>query len=353
MARIAILGATGFVGTALSLKLLDQGHQVVALSRKPEKWPLQHNNLSTVKGEITDERAVTQVLNEVDSAFYLVHGLAEDQDDFEYIEAKGAMVFVKAAQKTKLKKVIYLGGLGPEGDLSAHLRSRHLVGEILGLIPGACLEFRASIVLGAHSTSFEMIKALAQRLPVRPYAPWLESPCQPIALTDLLQYLIAGLEAQVLGHTVIEIGAPDVLPYGDLLDLAIKIEELSRPKFLLPPMDQRLLLPMIDLVLPEFSHIGKKLFLSLSHSTVVTDRKALELFPDIKPLSVEEAMKVAFAESSTSYPAVWEGDFWKEVKDHTLLQTRQGQETLIKKLKLLSSAYPDKFLGRKLWRKKK
>lgn len=353
MARIAIFGATGFVGTALSLKLLDLGHEVVALSRHPERWPLQHKNLRTIRGDIMNQHAVNEVLESVECAYYLVHGLDVEAEDFEFQEAKGATCFARAAKSAKLKKVIYLGGLGPEAELSAHLRSRHLVGEILSLSSAACVEFRASIVLGAQSTSFEMIKALAHRLPVRPYAPWLETPCQPIALGDLLSYLVAALESQVLGHTVIEIGAPQVMPYGELLELAANIEELNRPKFLLPQIEQRLLLPLLDIVLPEFSQVGKKLFLSLTNPTVVTDRKAEELFPDIKPISVEAAMRQAFQDSSTTYPAVWEGDFWKELKDHTLLQTRAGQDMLVAKLKELGQGYPQKLLGKKLWRRQK
>jgi uncharacterized protein YbjT (DUF2867 family) len=329
MAHIAILGATGFVGTALTLRLLDLGHSVTALSRAPEKWPLQHNNLKVLRGDIATTLHLEDVLKGADCAYYLVHGLAEEEGDFEY-----------------------LGGLGPDEDLSAHLRSRHLVGEILGLIPGASIEFRASIVLGPLSTSFEMLKALSQRLPVRPFAPWLETPCQPIALEDLLAYLLAALDVQVIGHTVVEIGAPEVIPYGELLDLVYKIEEVSRPKFLLPAMDQRVMLPLIDLVLPEFANVGKKLFLSLSHPTVVTDTKAEELFPDIQPRSLEDAMREALRQSQTTYPAVWEGDFWKEVAEHTKLQTRQGQNQLLEKIKTFTAPYQEKIMNRLPRRKK-
>jgi len=346
MAKIAILGATGFVGTALTLRLLDLGHHVTTLSRKPSKWPIQHNNLKVIRGDIATGQHLNEVLQGADCAYYLVHGLAENAEDFEFLEAKGATQFAHAAVRAKLRKVIFLGGLGPEEDISAHLRSRHLVGDILGLIPGAVLEFRASIVLGAQSTSFEMIKALSQRLPVRPFAPWLETPCQPIALEDLLAYLLAALEVQVIGHTVVEVGAPDVIPYGELIDLVHKIEEVNKPKFLLPAMDQRVMLPLIDLILPEFANIGKKLFLSLSYPTVVTDKKAEELFPDIVPRPLEVAMREALAESQTSYPPVWKGDFWKEISEHTRQQTMQGQQQLIDKIKSFTAPYQEKIMSR-------
>lgn len=336
MSKLAIVGATGFVGTALTLALLDQGHEVVALSRDPKKWPLQHKNLRVLKGDILDGVVLPELLKDADAAYYLVHGLHDDEADFEWAEARGATNFAAAATKVKLKKMIFLGALGADDDCSVHLRSRHMVGDILGLSSAPCIEFRASIVLGANSTSFEMIKALTQRLPVRPYAPWLETPCQPIALKDLVAYLTAALNVHAIGHQVVDIGCPQVVPYGDLLDLYAKNEKLVRPKFLLPMADQRLLLPVLDLVIPEFSDVGKKLFLSLECPTVVTDRVAEELFPDITPMSLDEAMTLAFEQSESDYPAVWEGDFWKDLKDLTLLQTRHGQQVLLDKLKDLT-----------------
>jgi uncharacterized protein YbjT (DUF2867 family) len=346
MSTVAIVGATGFVGTALTLQLLDRGHHVSALSRRPDRWPLQHHDLKVHRGDLLDGKALQLVLKGADAAYYLVHGLAEDDEDFEWAESRAATSFVQAAIRAKVRRVIFLGALGPEQDASQHLRSRHLVGDILGLLPGICVEFRASIVLGANSTSFEMIKALHQRLPVRPYAPWLETPCQPIALDDLLQYLLAALDLQGEGHHVVDIGAPEVVSYGELLDIYGRMDGQTRTKFLLPAMDQRLLLPTLDLVLPEFSVIGKKLFLSLVHPTVVEDAEASTLFPEIKPMSLDEAMRRAYQESKTHYPAVWEGDFWKELRDQTVLQTRHGQQLLLDKLRELTESTPLTAVGK-------
>lgn len=344
MSTIAIFGATGFVGTGLTLKLLDQGHNVVALSRSPKKWPLQHQNLKVIKGDILTA-PLEEMLSEVSAAYYLVHGLDEESADFEYLEAKSALRLSQAAQRVTLQKIIYLGGLGPDADLSSHLRSRHLVGGILGLTQ-SCIEFRASIVLGAQSTSFEMLKALSHRMPVRPVASWLDNPCQPIAFDDLLSYLTGALTLEVKGHSVVEIGSPEVVAYGDLLDLVARLENLNRPRFQVPPIDQRLLLPMLDVVLPEFSEVAKKLFLSLVHPTVVTDSKAQELFPDIQPTGLEDAMRAALESSDTVYPAPWEGDFWKEVADLTLAQTKVSQEKVAEHLKVLTQGYSEKILNR-------
>jgi len=134
-----------------------------------------------------------------------------------------------------------------------------------------CIEFRASIVLGAQSTSFEMLKALSHRMPVRPVATWLDNPCQPIAFSDLITYLVQAQSVEIKGHTVVEIGSPEVVAYGDLLDLVARLENLHRPRFQVPPIDQRLLLPMLDVVLPEFSEVAKKL-LPLSGASDRSDR---------------------------------------------------------------------------------
>lgn len=347
MAQIAIVGATGFVGTALSLCLLDLGHHVVAVSRRPERWPIQHKNLKVLKGDLLDGENLDELLRGADAAYYLVHGLDEAEEDFEWAEAQCATRFTQAVIKAKVHKVIFLGALGPHEDVSKHLRSRHLVGEILSLIPGVCVELRASIVLGANSTSFEMVKALHQRLPIRPYAPWLETLCQPIALDDLIKYLIAAMELKLVGHHIVEIGGKDAVPYGELLDLYAKIDGHTRPKMLLPAIDQRMLLPAIDVLLPEFSEVGKKLFMSLEYPTVLSDNTAERVFPDIEPLPLDEAMKRAFHESNSNYPAVWEGDFWKELRDATLLQTRQGQQAVLDKLKELAEA-PKEMLEQRL-----
>ncbi len=344
MSTIAIIGATGFVGTALTLRLLDLGHHVLALSRHPDRWPLQHKDLKVVKGDLADGKGLDDLLKRADVAYYLAHSLAQDEADFEWHETNAAVQFASAANRVGLRKTIYLGGLGPEGESSHHLRSRQLVGKILGLQHGACVEFRASIVLGANSTSFEMLKAIHQRLPVRPYAPWLETLCQPIGLEDLLTYLVGALDLQGAGHTVVEIGGPRAVPYGELLDLYAKLDGQTRPKFLLPKTDQRVLFPLLDLLIPEYADVGKKLFLSLEFPSVVTDRSAEELFPDVVPLPLEEALKRAHEASKTHYPAVWEGDFWKELKDQTLLQTRQGQQLLVDKLKALAASRPTEAL---------
>jgi uncharacterized protein YbjT (DUF2867 family) len=331
--KIAIAGATGFVGTELCLKLLDQDFKLKILSRKPQAWPIEHHHLTKLKGDVTDQEAMNELMKDTDILFYLVHGLKSSDKDFEYEEMKGSINANKAATKHKLKKIIYLGGLGPEGHLSSHLRSRQLVGEILGSGHVPCLEFRASIVLGANSTSFEMMKAIAHRLPVRPYAPWLESLCQPIGIDDLIKYLIEGIELKVNGHQIVEIGSKEVIPYGELLDRFLKLDHLNRPKLLVSKVDQKVITTLIDVVVPEFSQVGKKLFLSLQFPTVVTNSKAEEFFPNIQPMSLDNALKLAHQKSLTHYPPLWGTDFWKELLEHYQIDPESGKDFVKRTLK--------------------
>lgn len=330
MKTIAIAGATGFVGTALTLHLLDQGLKVKALSRDPSKWPIQHQNLEVVKGDILNASSVEQLLEGCEQAYYLVHGLAYSAANFEFYEAKSASVFAKSCNIKGIKKIIYLGGLGPQDELSTHLRSRQLVGEILGVSQSPTIEFRASIIVGPNSTSFEMIKALGHRLPIRPYVSWLEKKCQPIGLKDLIKYLTSALDTEIIGHQIIEIGGANIVSYGEIIDCLIEVEKLHRPKVLIPRLDQKKVLPLLDIIIPEYSKIGKKLFLSLEHETVVTNPAAKKIFPEIKPCALKNMIKEAAAESKTTYNAIWETDFWKEAIDSTLFNSKHGQEALIK-----------------------
>lgn len=353
MGKLAVFSAAGTVGTALTLRLLDQGHQVVVCTSHPEDWPLQHAHLSFIPENVEDSARLLEVLKECDAAYYLMHGQAGGEEGFEWYEANYATAFATAASKARLRKTVFLGALGEDEGGSDHLRSCHLVGKILGLGSVSCIEIRTSLIIGANVAAFEMIKAFQQRLPVRPYAAWLETPCQPIGLDDLITYMLGALDLQAVGHQVVEVGCPQVIPYGELLDLCARHDGHShRPKFLVPSMEHRILQPFLDMVVPEFADLARRLLPILQHATVVSERKAEDLFPDITPLSLDEAMKKAVEESNTSYPAVWEGDFWKDVLDQTLLQSRQGQQQFFDKIKSFTVHAPKKWRDR-LRRKKK
>lgn len=328
--NVLVTGANGFVGEALIEKLVESGHHITALVRSKDKIKTK-NGVKWIEGDLLHPEKLPD-LGDIEKAYYLVHGLKGEDRRFEYHESLAAVNFINWIRPTRAG-IIYLGGLGPETDtLSPHLRSRHLTGAILGASGLPMIEFRASIILGEGSLSFELIKAMSERLPFRPDFPLLNQPCQPLALEDLLKYLEAALLLTDEGHRIIEIGGPEVVTYGELLDLYSELQGLKRFKIKLPDVDAKILMRALDYAVPELSHMGKKLTESLEHPTVVTTDVAGKLFPEIRPVSLREAMDKARSKSVSRYAPIWEKDFLMTLlSDKILIQSLSPQ--LVKTLK--------------------
>lgn len=320
--KILVTGANGFVGSALIERLLESGHEVTGLVRDKSKLEHPNKKVHWVEGDILKPASLPK-LKKIDTAYFLVHGLKEESDRFENIEAQAAVNFVNWIRPAGAK-LVYLGGLAPENvELSAHLRSRHLTGSILGASGIPTIEFRASIVLGEGSLSFEMIKALSERLPFRPQIELLNQPCQPIALNDLLKYLEAAIEFEVEGYRIFEIAGPDIATYGELLDIYSDLSSLKRKKVKLPEVEVKVLLKGLDYTLPEHANAGRKLAQSLEFPTVMKSDEALKAFPEIKPEGLRVAMDIARANSKTHYAPLWEKDFLRVLLSDKLL-TQSG-----------------------------
>jgi uncharacterized protein YbjT (DUF2867 family) len=320
--KILVTGANGFVGKALMDRLLEDGHEITALVRSKSKHKKPSDKVKFVEGDLLQPDKLPK-LGKIEKAYYLVHGLKGDDKLFEYQESIAAVNFVNWIRGTKAG-IIYLGGLGPETEsLSPHLRSRHLTGSILGSSGLPLIEFRASIILGEGSLSFEMIKAMSERFPFRPEMSLLQQPCQPLALEDLLKYLEAALILPSNGHQIFEIGGPDVATYGQLLDLYSELSGLKRLKVKLPEVEKKVLMKALDYAIPEHSNIGRKLTESLEHPTVVTNDIAKKTFPEIEPVDLRVAMDKARSESQTKYPPLWEKDFLKSLLSDKIL-TQSG-----------------------------
>jgi uncharacterized protein YbjT (DUF2867 family) len=319
--NILVTGANGFVGSALIERLINDGHHVTALVRSKVK--VKHRDgVKWLKGDLLAPEDLPP-LDGIEKAFYLVHGLKSSEKDFEYEESCAAVNFINWIRPTG-SGIIYLGGLGPKNEkLSPHLRSRHLTGAILGASGFSTIEFRASIILGAGSLSFEMIKAMAERFPIRPDMPLLRQLCQPLALSDLLDYLSSALSLNSIGHSIIEIGGPEALTYGELLDQYARVAKLVRLKIKLPEVEPKILMRALDYAIPEFAQIGKKLTESLEHPTVVSSELAKTTYPEINPMGLQEALSLAHSASKTNYAPIWEKDFLKGlISDKILLEAR-------------------------------
>lgn len=312
MMNILVTGANGFVGRHLIEKLIEKGHQVFALVRDPHK-KAKINGVEWIEGDLLKPPlpSLKKKIKKLDYAYYLVHGLQSEMDQFEYFESLMAVNFIEWVRSLK-PKIIYLGGLGPRNViLSPHLRSRHLSGAILGVSGLPVLELRASIILGAGSLSFEMIKALSERLPFLPQMSRLENPCTPLSQTDLLHYLTESIGRNFKGHKIIELGGEES-SYGKLLQIYVEQVGIQKKFIKIPNIDDTILSTFMDLVIPEYSQVGKKLMESLVHPTVVEDQSARDFFPEISPLDSLQSMKKAIDESVTHYAPLWNKNFLEE-----------------------------------------
>lgn len=320
--KVLVTGANGFVGNALIHRLLENGHEVTALVRSLKYVKHPSHKVNWIEGDILNPDSLSK-LNKMDKAYYLIHGLKEVNDIFEHQEALAAVNFINWVRPSGAT-IVYLGGLSPKNvALSPHLRSRQLTGAILGASGIFTTEFRASIVMGDGSLSFEMIKALSERLPFRPQFELLSQPCQPLALNDLLSYLVATLDRKGKGHEIFEIGGPDIATYGELLDLYSELAGLKRKKVKIPEVELKVLMKVMEYTIPEHSNAGKKLAESLEHPTVISNTDALVAFPDIKPQPLRVAMDLARSNSKTHYAPLWEKDFLRILLSDKLL-TQSG-----------------------------
>lgn len=231
------------------------------------------------------------------TAYYLVH-LMSGSKNFEKEDRQAAVNFAEAAKKAGVKRIIYLGGLGDDSDpkLSPHLRSRHEVGEILRKSGIETIEFRAGMVVGAGSLSFQLMKSLTDRLPVMICPRWLSTPTQPIAINDVLAYLLAAKDLPVGVSRTFEIGSPDVVTYGDLIREYARQKGLRRLLIFVPVLTPYLSGLWLALVTPATYEVGRHLIEGLKNPTVVQDNTAIKVFA-VRPMGVKEAIQQALAKN--------------------------------------------------------
>jgi uncharacterized protein YbjT (DUF2867 family) len=293
-ATVLLTGGSGYVGGRL-IPLLEARPVVLrCLARNPDKLrPLVKDSTEIVQGDVLDPPTLDAALQGVQTAYYLVH-LMSGSHDFEKEDRRAATNFAQAAKKAGVRRIVYLGGLGQDNDpkLSPHLRSRHEVGEILRASGVEVIEFRASVVIGAGSLSFDLIKALTDRLPVMICPRWLTTPTQPIAVDDVLAYLLAAKDLPPGESRVFEIGCEDITTYGGMIREYARQQGLRRWLIYVPVLTPYLSSLWLALVTPTKFEIGRHLIEGLKNPTVVRDSKALEAF-SIKPMSVKEAIESA------------------------------------------------------------
>ncbi len=298
---VLLTGATGYVGGRLLLTLEQHGYRVRCLARRPAVLARRVGpRTEVVAGDLLDRPSLDAALRGVDAAYYLVHSMGSS-GSFEAADREAAGNFAQAAKSAGVRRTIYLGGLGSRDEvLSPHLRSRHEVGRILADSGVPVLEFRASIIIGSGSLSFEMIRSLVERLPFMVAPKWVKVPAQPIAIDDVLSYLVAALELPLHESRVYEIGGAEQLSYADLMRAYARQRGIRMRMLPVPVLTPYLSSLWLGLVTPLYARIGRKLIESIIHSTVVQDPAALEVFP-IRPMGVEEALRRAIAKDENEF----------------------------------------------------
>ncbi len=271
--RCLVTGATGYIGGNLVPVLLERGHQVRALARRPEKlddrpW---RDRVEVARGDLGDLASLTAAFADTDVVYYLVHSMGTSTD-FVAEEARAARNVVSAARSAGVRRIVYLSGLHPDGQLSAHLRSRTAVGDILIESGIETVVLQAGIVIGSGSASFEMIRHLTDRLPVMTTPRWVHNEIQPIAVDDVLHYLAEAATAPVPRSRTWDIGGPDVMEYGEAMQGYADVARLRRRMIVvLPFLTPTIASWWVGLVTPIPSGLARPLVESLHCDAVMHD----------------------------------------------------------------------------------
>ena len=298
--EIAVTGSTGYVGGRLVPLLLDAGFRVRCIAREPRKLDDRHwrndPHVSVVRSDLSDADSLTPLLAGCDAAYYLVHSMESSGDGYADRDRKLAQVFAQAASRAGVSRIVYLGGLGEvSAGLSEHLSSRREVERILGSTGIPVTVFRAAMIIGSGSVSFEILQYLVERLPIMITPSWVKTESQPIAIKDVLHWLVRCLSVPETSGRILEIGGPDVLPYRELMRIMAEERGLKRRIVIpLPLLTPRLSSGWISLVTPVSYRMARPLAEGLRNRVVVTNDDVQQLMPH-PAIGVREAIRLALA----------------------------------------------------------
>jgi uncharacterized protein YbjT (DUF2867 family) len=300
--KILITGASGYIGGHLLSKL--EGHELRCFLRsKRDYLEKKHTDLEFCYGDAGSASDVEKACEGVDVIYYLIHAMGS-AGDFSINDRIYAQNFAEIAKKSGVKRIIYLGGLvNSREEMSLHMASRQEVGEILRASGVQTIELRASIILGAGSLSFELVRALVEHLPVMVCPRWVRSASQPIYIGDLLKFLELSLNSPCEGNQIYEVGGPEVSSYHDILLTYAKLRKLKRHLIPVPVLTPHLSGLWLGLVTPLYARIGRKIVDSLRHDSVITEQDASKVF-DLKCLGVRDSLQKAMEDEDEGYQSV-------------------------------------------------
>jgi uncharacterized protein YbjT (DUF2867 family)/uncharacterized protein YndB with AHSA1/START domain len=293
--RILVTGATGYIGGRLVPRLLEEGYPVRVMVRDPQRLQGRPwlDQVEIVQGDVRQPDTLTPALAGITHAYYLIHSMGSGSD-FQAEDLEAARYFGQAARDGGIRRIIYLGGLGdPASDLSPHLRSRQATGDALREAGVPVTELRAAVIVGSGSLSFEMIRYLTERIPVMVCPRWVFTRIQPIAIQDVLDYLILSLRIPETAGKTIEIGGADVLTYGDMMLEYARARQLRRAMIPVPVLTPRLSSYWVHWMTPIPAGIARPLIEGLRNEVIVRDPSAREFFPGIQPAGYRTAVAQA------------------------------------------------------------
>lgn len=294
--RILVTGANGYVGKRLMYHLIEAEHTVIAIVRNAHRIQIPKEylpHIQLIEADFKNQQTLNQIPKAFDIAFYLLHSLSHSEKEFQKLDQVYAINFTKFINETTCRQVLYLSGLKSDANLSLHLQSRHKVEEILAQASVPLTVFRAGIIIGAGSASFEIIRDLVEKLPIMVAPKWIKNKCQPIAIIDVIDYLVKAMDHPKTFHHTFDIGGPNILSYKEMLLQYAKIRKLWRFIFSIPVLTPRLSSYWLYFVTSTNYQIAHNLVLSLNNNAICKEESISKIIPK-KCLTYSQSLQRAF-----------------------------------------------------------
>ena len=322
--KILLTGSTGYIGRRLLPELVQKGHEVVCCvrdkSRVPQENIWSHPLVKLFEVDFLKEVVPSPLLQNIDVGYYLIHSMSDNISDFEQVEAKAAKQFLKLMSHTQARQIIYLTGMANEKQLSKHLASRKKVEDILGSGPIPLTALRAGVILGSGSASFEIIRDLVEKLPVMVTPKWLNTPHQPIAIRNVLQFLTGVLNREETFGISFDIGGPDILTYKEMLLQFAEVRGLKRHIYIVPVMTPKLSSYWLYFVTSTSYSLATNLVNSMKTEVVARDNSLGELLK-IDAIRYKDAVRMAFQKiEQNNVVSSWKDALVSSYADNSLLE---------------------------------
>ena len=339
--KVLVTGATGYIGGRLVPKLLALGYRVRVFVRNPNhlKGRLWLKEVEVVSGDVLEPDSLPRAMEGIQYAYYLIHSMGSGKNFHQY-DINAARNFAAQAKISGVTRIIYLGGLGdPQENLSTHLSSRHATGDALREENVAVTEFRAAVVVGSGSMSFEMIRYLVERLPAMICPKWVYTKVQPIGITDLLDYLATSLQIPESANQIVEIGGDDVTTYGDMMLGYAKVRGLRRLLIPVPVLTPRLSSYWVHWITPISASLSSPLIEGLRNEVVVKNQLSHELFPSIKPMNYISAVTLTLTDlNAGNIDTSWSDALWNSAPLTSSLELEAQSGIILERRRVSVSA---------------